>query len=66
MFKMTTKTVAEVASLAGEARELSANELDTVAGGMQDVGATFQVGNDKWIMYANANGYAVEHVHIGK
>jgi hypothetical protein len=54
----------KVAPLTDEARELTVGELNSVSGG--DIGVVWTVGADSWIITADARGYSVDHVHIGK
>ena len=63
MLNVTKKTSGTKAALPA-ARELTASELDIVAGGMME--ANFVVGNDSWVIRSDGTGYAVAHIHLGK
>jgi hypothetical protein len=51
-----------VTSLSDGTRELTADELHAVSGGMY---VKFRIGADEWSITADAKGYGVDHTHYG-
>ena len=63
MFEVKTQNTRDtVTRLSDGTRELTADELHAVSGGVQ---VKYRIGAEEWTVTADAKGYGMNHTHYG-